>query len=254
MIVFNTDLDNTLIYSYKHNIGNNRVNVELYNGREISFVSKKSLDLLKELSEQVLIVPTTTRSIEQYNRIDFGIKTSQYALVCNGGVLLNDGVVDENWYKDSLELIKEHRQVMDEAQYLLEIEKMRYFEVRYIENLFLFTKCREPQMVVHKLEDFLDRTQVDVFNNGEKVYVVPKPLNKGTAVTRLRDLLHPEFVMAAGDSEFDVSMVRVADIGYVPFGFKSKYNVFDESVYELGGTNLFSEELLSMCLTNKAKQ
>ena len=33
---------NTIIYSYKRNIGENKLNVELYNGREISFISEKN--------------------------------------------------------------------------------------------------------------------------------------------------------------------------------------------------------------------
>ena len=37
-----TDLDNTLIYSYKHELGNEKRNVELYQGREISFITEKT--------------------------------------------------------------------------------------------------------------------------------------------------------------------------------------------------------------------
>ena len=36
------DMDNTIIDSYKRNIGENKLNVELYNGREISFISEKN--------------------------------------------------------------------------------------------------------------------------------------------------------------------------------------------------------------------
>ena len=43
------DMDNTIIYSYKRNIGENKLNVELYNGREISFISEKTHDLLKKV-------------------------------------------------------------------------------------------------------------------------------------------------------------------------------------------------------------
>ena len=46
------DMDNTIIYSYKRNIGENKLNVELYNGREISFISEKTHDLLKKVNEE----------------------------------------------------------------------------------------------------------------------------------------------------------------------------------------------------------
>ncbi|MDE6056296.1 MAG: HAD family hydrolase, partial [Lachnospiraceae bacterium] len=81
MIIFHTDLDNTLIYSYKHNIGEKKRCVEIYQGREISFVTQETYRLLQMLSErkgQVLIVPTTTRTIEQYQRIDLGVGTFPY--------------------------------------------------------------------------------------------------------------------------------------------------------------------------------
>ena len=253
MIIFNTDLDNTLIYSYKHDIGTDKLMVELYQGREISFVTKETSRLLKELNELALIVPTTTRSIEQYERIDLGLGTPQYALVCNGGVLLKDGQRDADWYKESLEVIKDCDEVMAAARDLLENEPARYFEVRFIENLFLFTKCKEPEDVIKKLAVHLNSDMVDVFNNGDKVYVVPKSLSKGNAINRLRDKLNPKKVIAAGDSEFDISMVVAADVGFVPKDFKVKYNVTEESVLEVEGNRLFSEEMLSMLISEVRK-
>ena len=248
MIIFNTDLDNTLIYSYKHNIGAHKRNVEIYRGREISFISEKTFHLLNALNRRMLIVPTTTRSIEQYERINLGIAQPKYALVCNGGILLENGRSDESWYRKSSELIYHCRPVMQQAALLLENEPHRYFQVRYIEQLFLFTKCTEAESVVCNLSAQLDCGQVDVFNNGDKVYVVPKALNKGNAITRLRNKLKPQTVIAAGDSAFDISMVLAADIGYVPKGFKETYGLLKSSVFEASGKALFSEEILNMCM------
>ena len=82
MVVFFADLDNTLIYSYKHDIGADKVGVELYNDRVISFMTPKSYVLLKQADKRTLFVPTTTRTPEQFARIDLGI-ASKYVLVCN---------------------------------------------------------------------------------------------------------------------------------------------------------------------------
>ena len=87
MVVFNVDMDNTLIYSYKHDIGYEKYCAEIYQEREISFMTHKTCKLLTELAGKVMIVPTTTRTREQYERIDLGIGKIPYALVCNGGVL-----------------------------------------------------------------------------------------------------------------------------------------------------------------------
>lgn len=132
MIVFHTDLDNTLIYSYRHDIGQDRICAEVYQGREISFITRETLRLLQQImtrKEQVLVVPTTTRTIEQYQRIDLGVGKLRYALVCNGGVLLVDGKEDENWYLESLERIKGSRQMLDRALAFLEKDKRRTFDL-----------------------------------------------------------------------------------------------------------------------------
>ena len=111
----------------------------------------------------MLIVPTTTRTLEQYQRIDLGIGPFPYALVCNGGVLLINGVPDEAWYQDSLHLVSDSREEMNLAMELLEREPRRKFELRYIEKLFIFTKCNDPETVVNDLKTSLDTKYVDVF-------------------------------------------------------------------------------------------
>lgn len=247
MIILNVDLDNTLIYSYKHDIGNNCRNVELYEGREVSFITEKTYSLLQKVREKLLLVPTSTRTIEQYNRINLGIGNFQYALVCNGGILLRDGERDEEWYRKSQELITTSKEELEKAKNLLEKNERRYFDLRYIEELFIFTKCKNPESVVEYLKQALNTKLVDIFSNGEKVYVVPCKLNKGTAVRRFREMLEPEYVIAAGDSEFDRSMVEVADMGIVPFGFEKKYGITGE-VYEMDEDRVFSESVLEMCL------
>lgn len=213
MIIFHTDLDNTIIYSYKHDIGENKRCVEIYQGREISFVSQDTYQLLEKVNDQVVVVPTTTRTIEQYQRIDLGVGEISYALVCNGGVLLVDGKEDEKWYQESMQLIKDSRGELYKALELLENEERRSFELRFIRELFVFTKCEEPDRVVEKLRAALDADMVDVFNNGIKVYVVPKALSKGNAVNRFRNYIEADYVVAAGDSEFDISMLEAADLG-----------------------------------------
>ena len=245
--MINLDLDNTLIYSYRHHIGKHTRNIEVYEGREISYITEKTYKLLREVKEQYLIVPTSTRTIEQYNRVNLGVGEFSYALVCNGGILLRNGEKDEAWYQKSLEIIQVSASSIQKAQAYLEQEESRYLEVRYIEKLFLFTKCKEPERVVFALNKILDLQVVDVFHNGEKVYVVPCSLSKGVAINRLKTMLQPEMIIAAGDSEFDISMVEAADKGFVPFGFKAKFNV-TSNVHEMTAQTVFAEAVLEECI------
>ena len=252
MNILCTDLDNTIIYSYKHNIGKEKINVEIYQGREISFITKKTYNLLERLKKEYVIVPTTTRTIEQYKRIDLGIGEFTYALVCNGGVLLINGERDNEWYEASLQLVNESNSELEKAMSLLTGDARRKFELRFIEKLFVFTKCNDPYEVVQNLKTQLETELVDVFNNGEKVYVVPKKLSKGIAINRLREKLHPEYIIAAGDSEFDVSMVEEADYGIVPHGFTYMYNC-KKNLLEMEEDTIFSEALSEKVLTIKAE-
>lgn len=242
MKILHIDLDNTLIYSYKHDIGNDKINAELYQNREISFLTRHTYENLKKIKENFLIVPTSTRSIEQYNRIDLKIGNISYALVCNGGVLLADGEMDSSWYETSLELIQESLPSLHMARQFLEKDLRRKFELRFIEELFLFTKCDRPETVVKELRETLGTDKADVFHNKEKVYVVPGNLSKGKAVERFRHYIKADTVIAAGDSEFDIPMLREADIGIAPHGFQKEYNI-DFPIEEMSGNGIFSDEM-----------
>lgn len=216
MIAFHSDMDNTMIFSYKHDIGDAKRCAEIYQGREISFLTEKTYRLLKEMPKEVALIPTTTRTVEQYRRIDLGLGEPQYALVCNGGVLLVDGQEEEGWYQETLELISECREELDRAGRILREDADRSFEVRNIRELFLFTKSERPEISAGKLREKLDMEKMGVFTNGVKVYAVPKRLNKGKAVRRFRERFHPEKVIAAGDSGFDIPMLEEADLGFAP--------------------------------------
>lgn len=248
MIIFNSDLDNTLIYSYRHDIGKDKICVEIYEEREVSFMTKKSYELLKFLPENMVFVPTTTRTIEQYNRIDLGIGIPKYALVCNGGVLLEEGRENEKWYKVSLELVSDCMKELKKAEIYFEHDKNRTFEVRNIKGLFVFTKSSEPYKTVETLKELLNMTLVDVFYNGVKVYVVPKKLSKGEAVKRLRKYLGAEMVIAAGDSEFDVSMFGEADIAIAPEELLEQHPIQKNVVCATAQT-VFSDTILDYLMT-----
>lgn len=242
MKVFYSDLDNTLIYSYKHDIGKEKVCVEICQGREISFMTKKSFTLLKEVSDKFLFIPVTTRTYEQYSRIHLGAENSEYALVCNGGVLLVNGEEDLKWYEESLRLTAESRGELARAKAHLDKDEYRSFELRNIRDLFLFTKSKEPDKTVQKLKTVLDAEKVRVFKNGVKVYVMPVSLTKGSALRRLNRRLNADYVIAAGDSEFDVSMLREADMAIAPKSLAETYDITGNVIKSEG---VLSDEALN---------
>lgn len=284
MKIFCTDLDNTLIYSYKREIGEKKRCVEIYKGKEASFITEKSFRLLKGISEKIAVVPVTTRTVEQYQRINLGIGVPEYALTCNGGVLLKDGERDMGWYYHSLKLAEMSWDELWEAQDILKNDKDRSMEVQFIEQLFVFTKSSQPEKTVHKLREGLDLNKIDIFSNGVKIYAVPKNLTKGKAVRRLKSELGINYlyekghdniinfmvsagdyldvveakdagfdltIIAAGDSEPDLGMIEAADIGIIPKRLEEKLEETEQGKRRLegkyvviGGEEIYSDKLL----------
>lgn len=247
MIIFNSDLDNTLIYSYKHEIGAHKKCVELYEGREISYMTLLSLELLERIRQRVLFVPVTTRTVEQYRRIRLGMGEPPYALVCNGGVLLVNGREDDAWYEETVKRIGDCGGELRRAQAILEHDPDRDFEVRLIRELFLFTKSKAPEQTMERLRAALDPDKMDVLGNGVKVYAVPKALNKGAAVLRLKERLGANKVIASGDSEFDIPMLDAADLAIAPKSLADQALEHADYIY-MPGEKVFSEEMLDCVL------
>lgn len=248
MTVFHADLDHTLIYSYRHEIGEEKICAEHYEGREISFMTRRSFSLLQKVREKVLFVPTTTRTEEQYRRIDLGAEVPDYALVCNGGVLLRAGEEVPSWYEESLRRISDSREALQCAEACMQRDPDRNFEVRNIRGLFLFTKSGSPQETSRRLEECLDQKLVKIFTNGSKVYALPEGLDKGTAVRRFRDYIRADAVLAAGDSMFDIPMLEEADRAYAPAELMDQ-NVLGAHVERIPGEGVFSDLFLERILT-----
>ena len=105
-ILFTCDLDNTLLYSYKHKKDGD-VCIEILKEKEQGFTTPRTLELLKQVVElpDVETVPLTTRSVEQYTRINWGDSAPHSALVTNGTLLLIDEKLNDEWWMGSLESV-----------------------------------------------------------------------------------------------------------------------------------------------------
>ena len=204
-ILFACDLDNTLIHSYKKRRADD-ICVEIYEGREQSFISPRALELLKKISEKILFIPVTTRSIAQYRRIfwteDFRPK---FAVVSNGAYLL-DGDNQENFLREVVapyeaELKLQHENFSDNPAFDI---------CRVVDESFLFLKCREDV----DAEKISFDTKLTVQHTGKKIYLFPPELNKGAALKLLIEKFSPDKTFCAGDSEIDTPMLELADISF----------------------------------------
>jgi HAD superfamily hydrolase (TIGR01484 family) len=205
-LLFASDLDNTLIHSRKTaKVGD--VCVEIRDGQELSFMSRKAYGLLKDVAAKCTFVPVTTRSLEQYHRLDLGVKP-RYAIVAHGALLLKNGEVDAQWASETRRLLNVTLPKIERNSLL--------FDVRYVEELFIFAKSENTPQAVKYLQTLVDEKIFDVCAVHNKVYILPAGLNKGMAVNRLKERLSARRLVCAGDSTLDLSMLEMADVAIAP--------------------------------------
>ena len=205
-MLFASDLDNTLIHSYKA-AGPQDICVEVKSGKQLSFMAAEAFLLLKEINKRCVFVPVTTRSIEQYLRIDLGV-SPRYAVAAHGAVLLVDGKIDEQWIYETRQMLNVNLPKFSENEFI--------FDVRDVDGFFTAAKSKSPQDAVAYLHSVVDTRQFKICAVYNKVYVLPNGLDKGLALERLRKRLRPKTVICAGDSLFDIPMLSIADTAIIP--------------------------------------
>lgn len=180
--------------------------------------------------------------MEQYHRINLGF-IPKYALVCNGGILLKNGQEDEEWYKESLQLIVDCKNQLFMVEEILKQDSNVIAGITNVKGFFVTTKSRNPLFSVNRLKEQLDTTIIDVFYQKQKVYAIPKKLRKGNAVKRLKEQLGAEYVIAAGDSKIDISMFWEANIALAPKELKEIAQLPEHTII-MDGERIFSEFIL----------
>ena len=101
-MIFASDLDQTLIYSQPleraEELGDRIITAELIDGKVRSYMSSSSYQLLQKLMTELIFIPVTTRTMQQYNRIHLisQMLKPTYAVTSNGGNILIDGQPDRN--------------------------------------------------------------------------------------------------------------------------------------------------------------
>lgn len=213
-----SDLDGTLIFSAAKKRPGDIVCEYKDSGRsqEISCITPRQAELLPGLD----IIPVTTRSIEQYRRIEFPAGFSpEYALTDNGGTLLINGVPDPEWNSHTMRLVQESAADLARCRAVLERDVNRNFEIRMVDGMFLFTKSAAPERTLNMLNEVCGNVQC--FATGAKVYALPAGLCKGTAVKRLAGRISAQRgsavkIICAGDSAMDIPMLNAADTAVFP--------------------------------------
>ena len=218
-MIFLSDLDRTLIFSYKRLSPDENLCVEIYNDRQVSFMTHRSAVLFTELVAMVRFIPITTRSKEQYERIVFPEGyIPKYAVIDNGANLLINGVPDEEWHDELREIISDSMDELERCRVFLEPMEDVYYKPKMVDDSFIFAKCHNPSEMLSKMSEAVKNTKTDFFQNGEKIYAIPNGISKKSALEKLRLRFTSERIVAAGDSLFDREMLCCADVPIVKHG------------------------------------
>lgn len=220
-MIFATDLDRTLIFSKKFVKDKNKcVCVEKSGEKEISYMCSSALLLLNSLynssdENRVEVVPVTTRSLEQFRRIDC-TKRARYAITSNGGIILENGKPLKEWtnhirsiglfdFSFALNVLKECSENLSR-------------EPSIVDDVFVFTKIKPENK--NDLEKFLHEklsgTNWSFTIQGIKLYVIPYGISKESALKFLSKYLGDKDIVTSGDGKLDKEFLLLGNVRLIP--------------------------------------
>ncbi|MFF5039439.1 HAD family hydrolase [Streptomyces nigra] len=227
-VIVASDLDRTLIYSaaalaltMPDARAPRLLCVEVHESRPLSYMTETAAQLLTDLGDRALFVPTTTRTRKQYQRINLPGPPPTYAICANGGHLLVDGVSDPDWHAQVTARLAESCAPLAEIQdHLMATASPAWVRKhRVAEDLFAYLVVERellPEEWVKELAVWAENRGWTVSLQGRKIYAVPKPLTKSAALRELARRTGAELTLAAGDSLLDADLLLAADRGWRP--------------------------------------
>lgn len=199
--VWFTDLDNTLVHSYKYKEPND-VCVEHKLGMKQGFIDKDILDKLNDLKkvpkEELQIIPITTRSYEQYLRIKLFEIEHPLVVTTNGGKIIQGGVDN---IKYTHHLCRNNKEELKELGKLFRVlHREGAYSIKLVDQLFICTVA-DAIGIKDRLPAGLETSSV-----GSKVYIALKNINKRYAMEYMLKDSSVEEVICSGDSWLDFCM------------------------------------------------
>ncbi len=219
------DLDQTLIYSRSAfrltgEAPPDLLTVEYLDGEALSYVTERAAAGLRELARAATLVPVTTRTLEQYRRVQLGIG-SAYAVAANGGHLLVDGEPDADWAELVRARLASSGRPLEEVRAIALGQAERGEWVRTIrdaDGLFVYLVAIARELIPD-LSELAARLAGDGWTlsvQGRKVYLVPAALTKEAALAEVQVRAGTTRLAAAGDSLLDRGMLAMADVAVRP--------------------------------------
>ena len=220
-LIYASDLDRTLIFSerfIKEYPSDTPYSPVEYKGIEIvSYMDDEVKAELIKLAKhpEVEFIPITSRSTEEYNRINLGFKP-EYVVLASGGIILHNGEIDLEYAK----YVKKYMNYNEALSILADVEDSLdsvNYTVKMIDNTYLFYKTDDPERYDDEVLQLMLKYPEWVFTRqNNKCYAIPKHISKQVALRWLWHKLGQPKIVASGDSELDLPMLSLADAAVIP--------------------------------------
>ena len=223
-----TDLDRTLIYSMAAIASTMApdeipplVCVETLDGREQSFMTERAARWLRRCRSQALLVPTTTRTLAQFARVQLPGGPTSFAVTSNGGHLLVDGRSDDDWRRRVEQRIADDGPGL--AEVVAQLDRMAdgdwVLNRRTADNLFCYLVVDLLTLPAGFLAEWTtwcsDRCWT-VSMQGRKIYALPRGLTKEAALSQVVERAGGTRLIAAGDGALDAGFLSMASAAIRP--------------------------------------
>lgn len=197
--------------------------VEHLDGSPLSFMTAAAADRLRELAAAAAVLPTTTRTIEQFARIRLPGAPWPYAVTSNGGNILVDGVPDVRWRRGIEAAVRAGGAGLAEVQTALRarIDDSWVLKFREADGLFCYLVvdlAATPPDFLAAWDTWCRERGWTASRQGRKIYTMPSAVCKSRAVAEVRARLVESGALAAaaptlaaGDGALDAEMLAAAD-------------------------------------------
>lgn len=246
-MILASDLDRTLIYSqnaidqYSPNSDSELYIAENNNGEPFSFMTKRASSVAEKLIKDDLLVPVTTRTLAQYDRVNLSENINvKWAIAANGAEVLYNGEVDKEWNNHIFNHLKDNCATLNDVERdVEEFQKSEWFlKKHHADYWFILMIIKTNLLDVesrNELNKIANRNNWQLSIQGRKLYLVPNSINKLTAIKYVSEKCNVKDFLAAGDSLLDKQMVGSAHCGFIP-AHGELYNQCQEGVFD--GENL----------------
>lgn len=218
------DLDRTLIYSRgaleTHGHADLALTaVERHEHEDASWMTATAAAAFAQLARRAEVVPVTTRTPEQWQRVRLPGPPARFVIAANGGVLLVDGRVDHGWDATVAAALARSAPLAEIWAHVSQVCRPEWtVKLRNARGLFCYAvlhRKRIPAGFVAEAAGWAEQRGWRLSLQGRKLYWVPAALTKSAAVAEVARRIGARLVLAAGDSLLDLDLLEAADAGIV---------------------------------------